>query len=410
MENLNEYLKNLTGKDEEKAIESANYLVSCCDVKLFKMLVEKTEFLFDFVRNNVNKRIEKVVTKENFINLIKFFDIYSPYYDDLFASILAKHANQDLTDDIFELLEKGSESQKTYSAKYFSYIPDTIALELLGKYAFSDNEMLSYNSAEALGQMQDDVSYDIAISYLSSNDDFEKLKAVKFFTAYRRNYPLDEIIRAMNTSKIPENIAGQIPYSVSLSALLKTDKFNDILSVIDYILAGLGEILPLEDIFQFELYDVIDYLIQKNEHDNSPAWKISEILLRALVKFKLFCENPEYVYDETKDTKYEISSILKLLQGAGNEFWNKQKKILLNGLNGSNSDISAVLSLICELNLKEAFANVKELLNSEDEIILCETVTALKNLNMLEGVDLVSVIEKVSNPNIKAVIESLKNQ
>ena len=410
MENLDLYLKNLTGKDEEKASEAAGYLVSHADVELFKMLVEKTDFLFDFVRNNVNKRIENAVTKGNFKNLIKFFEIYSPYYDDLLASILAKHANQDLTDDIFELLDKGSIAQKTYAAKYFSYIPDTVALELLGKYAFSDNEMLSYNSSEALGQMQDDISYDIAASLLSSKDDFEKLKAVKFFTAYRRNYPLDEIITAMNTSKMPENIAGQIPYSVSLSALLKTDKFNDILSVIDNILAGLGEILPLEDIFQFELYEVIDFLIQKNKHDTSPDWKISEILLRALVKFKLFCENPEYVYDESKDTKYEINSILKLLQTAGQEFWNNQKTILPCGLKGTTSDVCSVLSLISELNLKETFENVKELLNSNDEIILCEAVNTIKNINMLESIDLSPVIEKIANPNIKAVVESLKYQ
>ena len=408
MEKLDLYLKNLIGKDEEKALEAASYLINNADVELYKMLVDKTEFLFDFVKNNVLKRIEKVINKDNYLNIIKFFDVYSSYYDDLFASILAKHANQDLTDDIFELLEKGTTSQKTYAAKYFSYIPDTVSIEILDKLAFSNDEMLNYNSAEALGQMQDDVSYDIAISLLSSEDDFEKLKAVKFFTAYRKNYPLDEIIKAMETSKMPENIAGQIPYSVSLLSILKTDKSDKVLSILDNILSGLGEILSLEDIFQFELYEIIEYLLKINNNENSASWKISEILLKALAKFKLFCENPEYVYDETKETKYEVSSILKLLQSAGNEFWNIQKRIVLKGLQSASKDISSVLALITEFNLKDAVGNIKELLNSEDEIVVCEAVTTLKSLNALDNVDLDALADKISNINIKAIINNLK--
>ena len=77
MTNLELYLKNLTAKDEKKAMEAAFYLVNNSDVSLFKLLVEKSDFLFDFIRNNVCNRIEKVVTKENYRNLIKFFDVYS---------------------------------------------------------------------------------------------------------------------------------------------------------------------------------------------------------------------------------------------------------------------------------------------------------------------------------------------
>ena len=76
MTNIDLYLKNLTAKDEQKAQEAANYLVNSADIRFFSELVAKSDFLFDFVRNNVCKRIEKAVNKENFLNLIKFFDIY----------------------------------------------------------------------------------------------------------------------------------------------------------------------------------------------------------------------------------------------------------------------------------------------------------------------------------------------
>ena len=408
MNDLELYLKDLTSKDKNKAQEAASYLVNSGDIELFKMLVDKSDFLFDFIRNNISKYIELAVSNENYWNLLKFFDIYSVYYDDLFASILSKHANQNLTEEIFKMLERGTESQKMYAAKYFSYIPDTVALELLSKYAFSDNELLSYNSAEALGQMQDDISFDIALNTLASDDDFEKLKAVKFFNAYGRNYPLNAIFKAMKTSKMPENIAGQIPYMDSLLNLLSSEYMCDTLLVIDNILSGFGEILPLSDIFQFELFEVLEFLINNNKSENVNSSKIAEILLSAYSKFSMFCENQEYIFDEDKDTKYEISSVLKLLQFQGDDFWKQQKSFVLNELKKSKDSIHSVLPVIIEYNLKEAIPDLIQLLNSNDEIILCEVLTALNALNAVDGIDFDKIISEIKNPNIKAIIENIK--
>lgn len=408
MENLDLLLKNLTGKDEEKAQKAACHLINNSDTELFKMLIIKSDFLFDFVRHNVCKRIEKAISKNNYMNILKFFDEYSPYYDDLFASILSKHASQDLTDEIFDMLEKGSTSQKAYAAKYFSYIPDTVALEPLGKYAFNDDENLSYNAAEALGQMRDDISFDIALSTLSSDDDFEVLKAVKFFVAYGKNYPLKEIFLAMKKSKMPENIAGQIPYMESLLNLLTSDYKLDTLQTIDNILNGLGEILPLADIFQFELYEIIEYLLKINTEDSENASLIAEILLTALSKFTMFCENQEYIFDEDKDTKQEITSILNLLKSPSKEFWEKQKHFLISELDKEESRILTALPVIAEFSLKEAVDKLVLLTNSDNEALVCEVLTTLKNLNALDKVNVNKISERIHNPNIKAVIDSIR--
>ncbi len=407
MENLDLYLKNLTAKDEKKAQEAANYLVNNADVELFKLLVEKSDYLFDFIRNNVSKRIEKAVSKENFINIIKFFDLYSIYYDDLFASILAKHANEDITDEIFELLENGTTAQKTYAAKYFYYIPDTVALEPLNKYAFSDDEYLSYNSAEALGQMRDDISFDIALENLESEDDFEQLKAVKFFTAYGKNYPFKELFTAMSKSKMPENIAGQIPYMESLLVLLNSEFKQNTLNVIDNILSGFGEILPLADVFQFELYEVLEYLIKINKTENENSGKIAEILLKAFAKFNLFAENQEYIFDEDKNTKQEIEEIHNFLKSQNEEFWNSQKHFILSELKSTDDRILSVLPLLVEFNLTESIPYLQELLKSDNEIIICEVLTALKTFNELDNIDLKEILTKITNKNIKAIIENL---
>ena len=409
MANLDLLLKDLTNKDEKKAIEAARYMIDNSDVELYKLLVEKSDFLFEFIRNNVCKRIEKVVSKDNFSNILKFWEIYSPHYDDLFATILVKYASQDLTDDIFEMLEKGTVEQKTYAAKYFSYIPDTVALEPLSKLAFCEDESLAYNAAEALGQMQDDVSYDIALSNLSSDDDFEVLKAVKFFVAYARKHPIKEIYKALEKSKMPENIAGQIPYMESLLVLLTSKYKEQTLFVIGNILNGLGEILPLSDIFQFELYEVIQNLIATNKSRNEYSGLISAVLLAALSKFNMFCENQEYIFDEDKDTKQEVSAINDLLNELNSEFWNNQKHYLIDELDKNDSRIMFALPLVVEYSIMESVSKLEQLVNSENEALVCEVLTTLKSLNALNNVDIQKVIDRVQNQNIKAVIENLKN-
>ena len=406
MNDLDLLLKALTGKDEIKAQNAADYLINNTDLDLFKLLVDKTDFLFPFVRNNVLKRIEKAVNESNFKNIIKFFDCYSNYYDDLFALILAKHANEDLTDIIFEFLESGTIAQKTYAAKYFSYIPDTVALEDLNKYAFCDDENLSANAAEALGQMQDDVSFDIALNNLESDDDFEKLKAVKFFCSYGKNYPLKEIFDAVKNSKMPENIAGQIPYMESLLELLNTEYKSDTLICIYYIIFGLGEILPLSDIFQFELKELLKQLIQINLKENEFSPQAAVILLSAFSKFKMFNENEEYIFDEDKDTKSEIISIYQILNNQSEGFWNKQKNFVLGLLKLTDKDILKSLPVISEFNITNAIDDLKKLLSSDNEIIICEVLNTLKSLNALNGTDINSILEKIKNQNIKILIEN----
>ena len=66
MENLETEIKDLTGKDENKARPVAEKLINNSDIELFKALIYKTDFLFDFVKNNVAKRIESAVNKNNF--------------------------------------------------------------------------------------------------------------------------------------------------------------------------------------------------------------------------------------------------------------------------------------------------------------------------------------------------------
>ena len=414
MNDKNLLLKNLTGKNDETGLKAAKSLIDNADIELYKMLIDKSDFLFPFVRDNVIKRIESAVDKSNFKNIISFFDFYSPYYDDLFAAVLAEHADEELTDEILALLENGSKAQKTFAAKYFAYIPDTAALEILSRYVFLDDENLSANSAEALGQMSDDVSFDIALEMLKSEDDFDKLKAVKFFGAYSVNYPLKEIFSALKTSNMPENIAGQIPYSISLYQLLEknSEYAENALETVYYIVSGLGEILPLSDIFQFELYKISDKLINWNSAENTLSKETALVLLTMLSKFKLLLSNDEYLFDEDKNTKQETLKIFELLDKQPSDFWSAQKRCAASILDFETSKrkILAVLDLISDYNLQSAAQAAAKLIDNSDETIVYSALKTLKSLKLLDtfNLDISKILSKIQNTNIKALIESLQ--
>ena len=406
MTNNEQLVKDLTAKDEQKAFLAAKSIINDKNIEAFKILAERTEFLFDFVKNNVAKRLRKAINEQNYRNIFEFLTIYIPEYEDALIGALANFANEDLTDEILYLLENGNEAQKTYSAKYFSYIPDTISEDLLIQYALeeNENEALAFNAAKALGVMKTDTAYAKAISLLKSDDEFIVLKAVKFLVAYENKNAIDDLLKAMENSSMAENIAGEIPYLESLLTIAKT-KSSLALLCIENIISGLGEILPLNQIFNFEMFEVLSYLISDNQQNKSS--QVAVVLLSALAKFDILANNEEYTFDEDKNTKQEISEIYNLLKQQQEYFWNAQKKLAIQELNASNTRIHSALQVISDFKIQDAKENLKELLNCENEIVICETLATLKQLNFIQDVNKNEIIAKITDENKKALIESL---
>lgn len=409
MANKEQLVKDLTAKDEQKAYAAAQSIINNTDVEAFQLLADKSEFLFDFVKNNVCKRLQRAINENNYRNLFAFFKIYCPDFEDVIVSAIAQFANEDLTDEMCGLLENGTDEEKAYAARYFSHIPDTIASDTLTEYAFSDNEAIAFNSAKALASMQIDAAYKKAIESLKDEDEFTVLKAVKFLVAFENKEAVQYVLDAMETSSMAENIAGEIPFMESLLVLLnKQEDKSKVLLCIDNILSGLGEILPLNQIFCFELFEVLEYLITYNTQNKNP--QASVVLLKALSKFEMLTENDEYTFDEDKNTKQEIEDIYNLLNKQQEYFWNAQKNLVKKELQLESVSlyrISNALRIIAEYKLSQAINEVRALLDSNNEILLCEVVGTLKQLDALADVDKDAVVDKVKDENKKALLESL---
>ena len=193
---------------------------------------------------------------------------------------------------------------------------------------------------------------------------------------------------------------------VDFIELFKSEFKSEAFDVLDNILVGLGEILPVSDVFQFELYEILEQFINKPTSDDKG--KIAKILLKAYSKFKLFVENQEYIFDETKETKQEINAIFNLLQAQNKDFWTNQKQYLVEELKQNKNEILSILPVVGDYKIVEAVSIIKENLNTEDEIVVCEKLSTLKQLDALNDIDIDSLAKQITNSNIKAIIENLK--
>ena len=385
-------IKKLTGKNKNDYEQAACHLVNTADVEMFKALVEKDDFLFDFVKQNVNERLMAAVTDENYKNIFTLMEIYSPSYEDFIVSTLVKYANEDLTDRMLKLLECGSVDEKIYSAKYFSRIQDPLAIEALRKNAFSDNEFLNINCALALGLFKDKKSFDIALEKLDNPDEFERLSGVKFLSVYGDISAVPAIIAAMKVSSMSENIAGELPFLMDLFQLLD-NYYEDALLVLNNIINGLGEILALSLVLDFELFEVFERLIYKSEDS-----KAAVVLLNAQEKFNTLTENDEYLFDEDKETKNEVYDIKKQLCAMDTK---KLKEQIYEEIKEDSLFVYTALDFATDL------CAIRELLKSNNQTLILKTAEVLKKLNNLDENTRTVALLKVTDTNIKSIIRAL---
>ena len=389
---MSDNLKKLTGKNP-KDFESVAYsLINNSDVELFSELVSKEDFLFDFVKQNVADRLSKVCNESNYLNLLSFLKFYSPSYEEFIVSALVRYADEDLTDKMLEMFENGTDDEKIYCAKFFSYIQDPLAIDLLKQYAYSENSYLSANCASTLAQLGDTSSYEQAIEMLSSDDEFTRLDGVKFLVSYGKSEALDEIIEAMKTSSMAENMAGDVPYLTDVFSLYKKNK-TDGLFVANMIINGLGEILGLAQVFDFQLYEFLEMLI--NEPKDS---QIAAVLINAIDKFETLTENDEYLFDESKETKQEVLEIKKLLSTVSQ---GELYDLLDSELKADSLFVYTALEFTENENI------VRSLLSCENPTIVLKSLEVLKQMDSITQEDRQIALNSVVDENVKNVIRAI---
>lgn len=387
---MSDKLKKLTGKNPKDFEPVAFDVINIPDVELFKELIDNEDFLFDFIKQNVANRLAKVCNSSNYLNLLQFLKYYSPSYEDVIISNLVKFSDEDLTDKMLAIFEDGTDDEKTYCAKYFSIVQDSLALDFLKENAYSENSSLSANCATALALFGDTESKNEALVKLKSDDEFEKLDGVRFLVSYGDKSVIPAIVDVMKTSSFAENIAGDLLYLTDLFSLYKTNK-TDALFVLYSVINGLGEILGLAQIFDFRLYEFIEMLL-KEQTDS----EIAVVLANAKDKFNTLTENDEYLFDETKDVKQEVMDIKQLLSSF------KVNQSLINAELKSES-----LFVFTALEFANNESAIRGLLISANQTVVLKALEMLKQMNSLTKEDKNLALSSVTSEDIKSVIVAI---
>lgn len=386
-------IKQLTGKNKQDYEYAAAHIIDNADIGAFEELVSKEDFLFDFIKQNVAKRLQQACNENNYKNLLCFLKFYSPSYDTFIAEILAKYGDEDIKNKMAYLFTNGSEDEKTYAAKYFSLVNDENIIDKLKEYSYSENESLAYNSALALSSLNERTCIDIAYEKLESDDDFEVLSAVKFLSVYGEKNALSKIFNVMKNSSVSEYIASEIGYLENFVDLLNTEYIENALLAINEILHGLGEIVPLSNIFAFQLYEVFEHLIY-----SEPSAKNAITLLTAKNKFNQLTENDEYLFDEDKNTKDEVLAINHLLNS---NIEGDFQDVIQSEVNENSDFVFSALELVTNHEI------VRKLLTSKNQTLILKSVEVLKSLNALSQEDKNIALANVSDENIKLIIQAL---
>lgn len=387
---MSDELKKLTGKNPADFEPVAYNLINKPDVELFKQLVEKDNFLYDFVKENVAKRLARVCNENNYENLLSFLKYYSSSYEDFIISNLVKFADEDLTDKMLERFENGDENEKTYCAKFFSYVKDPLAIEFLKANAKSQNPLLSANCIGALADFGDREIYNEALDLIKSEDDFDVLEGVKILVSYGDKSAVGEIISVLKTSHLAESIACELLYLCELDKIL-SDDFSTGLYILNLIINGLGETVALAQVFDFNLYDVLSNLLNAEVLTSQSA----VVLLNAKEKFMILTENDEYLYDENSAVKQEIMDIKKLLKPINSD----NLKILVD------EELYPQNPLIyTALDISQNPSKIRTLLNCDNQTVILKAVEVLKSLKVLSKSDKDIALKNVTDENIKNII------
>ena len=386
-------LKKLTGKNPDEYENAAKSLVENSDTELFAKLVKQDDFLFDFVKNNVANRIKNVCNKDNYLNLMKFLDFYSPSYDTVIAETLYNFGGIELLPAMKEIFINGENGKKAYAAKYFSYVPKEYLNELLPairKTAESEFEPLSANSIDILSNMKDDEFKNNALKLLNSDDEFEQYNGVKYLVSYKAVEVLPEIIEVMKKSSLSENIASEIPYLASVEDLIKTD---DGILVLCNIVNAIPEIISSSAVLDYDLFGIFEELYLNN------LTSASAVLLRlAQDKFAELAGNDEYLYECDKNTKDEIFAINQLLVGIDSF---KLKNLLYDELYDGSDFVFFAVDYVDEPE------ELETLLDSSNPTLILKVLSRLKDRDELTEAHKELALKNIKNDELKQIIEAL---
>lgn len=404
----NKNLNDLISKDNNTANVAAQRIINGAEIESFIKLCDKSEFLFDFIKEKINERLHNAVNFENFENIFKFIKIYNSDFEDFIIRTWIKFADEDLTDRILEILETGTNEEKTYAAGYFYYINDPLAIENLRKYAFSDFEPLAQNAARTLAKFHDREVYNKAVVVIQSDcDDFEKYKYVNFLVSYGNKKAFNALYDYLENTYMKGFAASNILYLKSFDEIIEDSAPDKAAKIFDIILSAYPEEISLDTVFDFEIFKFIKFLSKETADNNLPESYIKRLLLKAKCKFNLISKEDIYTFDLSKDVKKEIAAISEFLNTLQTDLFKNLEEELKSD---DKERVLEAYDVILNYGKKEFAQDIINTVNTaEYEDVVAEGVKVLKVFGELQKLNRDEILDKLQNENIRAMVLSAFN-
>ena len=387
------FLRNITSKDVELSQKTILNLIQNKEIQNFEELSNSADFIFPFIKERIIKDFLKFIKQEDLNTIFEFSKIYSPDFEDLIVLSWVKFASEDLTDEIIELFENGSNEQKAYCAKYFFHIQDPISLEILNKYAFSDFSYLLSNCAITLKKFNDINAIKYAKeTILNSNDDFKNLKMFEYLSAYNTNENTKFILENYKNSQFDFNIIVNLLNFNTLDEIKNIATEEQLIDIFKILIENYPENLSLSTIQYYQILDFSKLI------SNSSSQYAKNVLLIAKKDFEEYSNNDIYSFDLDKNSKEELKAINNFLKTIVEDFSNLENELESN----NNSRFEIALDVIKEFNKVEFSNKIAKLINSNslNNQNLAKSIEVLKSLNCANLINR-EIIDNISDENIK---------
>lgn len=395
----NKTLNKLISKDFKASEEAADLIINKPDVEAFRILVSKAEFLFDFIKSKISKKLASKVNENNVLNLFSFLKYYSEDFSDFITNSFIKFETEELKEKIFKLLFDGSPEEKTYALEFFKISKDERIVPLAVEFSASDFSPLKNASIGLLFEYGEKEEFNKKIKILnSSSDDFEKAEAVEFLAIYGDKAAFDSVYDYFLQNE-NEITASNLLLIKNFSELIKENKEKEILEIYSVILQNFPDIVSFQEINYYLEEGLFEYLAESTENF---AALLSFYLNN---KINLVLNDDAYSIDLTKEDRKEAEK-LKTKTDTFNQIFEK-REILAESLRSDNKNENIIaLEIMIEDEIFETDL-IKELcLKTNCSEVMISCLNALKVLKEIDSPFLEKVKNKAENETVAAEIES----
>ena len=89
------FIKNITSKDNSLSEATLKNLIKSANIEDFKFLCDKSDFIFPFLKEKINKNFVKLIEEKELNTVFEFSKVYSSDFEELIVLSWVKFANED---------------------------------------------------------------------------------------------------------------------------------------------------------------------------------------------------------------------------------------------------------------------------------------------------------------------------